>query len=43
MTSEEYEYRPTLSPDGRWIHFTSHRRGSADIYRIPLSEIGVRP
>jgi hypothetical protein len=43
VNSEEYEYGPTLSPDGGWIYFTSHRRGSADIYRIPLSEVGLRP
>jgi TolB protein len=28
------DYNASLSPDGRWIVFTSHRAGSADLYRI---------
>lgn len=43
INSEAYEYGPTLSPDGRWLYFTSHRRGSADVYRIPLPALGLDP
>ena len=28
------DYNATFSPDGQWIVFTSHRAGSADIYRV---------
>ncbi|MCH9014226.1 MAG: PD40 domain-containing protein [Gemmatimonadetes bacterium] len=28
MNSSEYEYGPTLSGDGRYLYFTSHRAGS---------------
>ncbi len=34
INSEEYEYGPWLSRDGAWLYFTSHRRGSADIWRV---------
>jgi Tol biopolymer transport system component len=27
-------YNPSLSPDGKWITFTSDQSGSADIYRM---------
>ena len=37
INSKEYEYGPSLSPDGKTLYFTSHRRGSADIYRVPVS------
>ncbi len=39
INSAEYEYGPSVSPDGAWLYFTSHRDGSAHVYRIPLSEI----
>ncbi len=42
INSAEYEYGPTLSPDGRWLYFTSHRRGSADLWRVPASVLPVR-
>ena len=29
INSEAYEYGPTLSPDGRYLYYTSHRNGSA--------------
>ena len=29
------EYGPLLSPDRRWLYFTSDRRGSGDLYRVP--------
>jgi hypothetical protein len=34
INSPGYDYGPLLSPDGRWLFFTSHRRGTADIYRV---------
>jgi hypothetical protein len=39
INSEAYEYGPFVSPDGRWLWFTSHREGSADLYRIELTSI----
>ena len=41
MNSKEYEYGPSLSPDGRTLYFTSHRRGSADVYRVSVSALGL--
>lgn len=41
INSEEYEYGPTLSRDGRHLYYTSHRRGSADVYRIELRALGI--
>jgi hypothetical protein len=41
INSKEYEYGPSLSPDGRTLYFTSHRRGSADIYSIPTVALGI--
>lgn len=37
INSAEYEYGPTVSADGGYLYFTSHRSGSADVYRVPLS------
>jgi hypothetical protein len=34
VNSKEYEYGPSISPDGKTLYFTSHRRGSADVYRV---------
>ena len=39
INSDEYEYGPTMSQDGEYIHFTSHRSGSADVYRVPVSAV----
>lgn len=39
VNTEEYEYGPTVSADGRWLYFTSHRSGSADVYRVPLADV----
>ncbi len=39
VNSPEYEYGPTIS--GRYLYFTSHRRGNGDIYRIPVAELPV--
>jgi hypothetical protein len=43
INSAEYEYGPSLTADGRSLLFTSHRRGTADIYVIPLSALGLDP
>ena len=29
---------PRVSPDGRWVVFTSYRDGKAEIYLIPASD-----
>lgn len=39
VNSESFEYGATVSPDGRWLWFTSHREGSADIFRIETTAI----
>jgi Tol biopolymer transport system component len=41
INSAEYEYGPTLSADGGTLYFTSHRRGSADVYRVPIAALGL--
>jgi Tol biopolymer transport system component len=41
INSKEYEYGPSLSPDGRILYFTSHRRGSADVYRVSVTALGL--
>ena len=38
INSFEYEYGPTVSPDGKWLYFTSHRAGVGDIYRVRLPD-----
>jgi Tol biopolymer transport system component len=35
------EYDPVLSPDGRWVVFTSERRGNPDLYAMELSPRGA--
>src|ERR1700679_3214042 len=30
------EYDPVVSPDGRWLVFTSERRGNPDLYALDL-------
>jgi hypothetical protein len=39
INTAEYEYGPSLSPDGEWLYYTSHRGGSADVYRVPLTDV----
>lgn len=39
INSSDYEYGPTVSADGRYLYFTSHRTGHADIYRVLLTDI----
>ncbi len=41
VNSFAYEYGPWIDLGERMLYFTSYRRGSADLYRIPLDEIGV--
>jgi Tol biopolymer transport system component len=44
INSDEYEYGPTVSADGEYLYFTSHRGGSADVYRVSLSSVpGTSP
>jgi len=35
-TDPALDYKPAISPDGRWIVFTSERGGSPDLYAIDL-------
>jgi Tol biopolymer transport system component len=35
------EYDPVLSPDGRWVVFTSEKRGNPDLYVMELSPRGA--
>ena len=45
INTDKYEYGPHISPDGKWLFFTSARSGSAGTYRVPISAIekeGVR-
>ena len=41
INSPSYEYGPSLSPDGRTFYFTSGRRGSEDLYELPVSALGI--
>lgn len=42
VNSAEYEYGPSISPDGRWLLFTSHRSaGDADIYRVEVKTLNL--
>jgi TolB protein len=37
----DLDYNASLSPDGKWVLFTSERAGSADIYRARVDGSGV--
>ena len=39
VNSEEYEYGPSLSPDGEYLYFTSHRDGESRVYRVPVASV----
>lgn len=41
INSAEYEYGPLVSPDGGTLFFTSHRNGPADLFQVPVSEVGI--
>lgn len=37
INSKSWDFCPWVSPDGRWLYFTSSRRGDGDLYRVPLT------
>lgn len=39
VNTPEYEYGPTVSGDGEYLYFASHRRTAGDIYRIRLADV----
>ena len=39
INTPEYEYGPAVSPDGRFLYFTSHRAGTADVWRVPVADL----
>lgn len=39
INSPDYEYGPSVSPDGRFLYFTSHRRGTADVFRVRVEAL----
>ena len=40
INSAEYEYGPSVSPDGKWLYFTSHRSGgNGDVYRVEMARV----
>lgn len=41
INADDYEYGPSVSPDGQWLYYTSHRNDDAQVYRVPVAE--VRP
>lgn len=41
VNTKEYEYGPLVSADGRTFYFTSHRGTDANIYRLPISSLGM--
>lgn len=45
INTDKYEYGPSISPDGKYLYFTSYRTGDADAYRVPIAALereGVR-
>lgn len=39
INTDKYEYGPSVTPDGKWLIFTSARAGTADIYRVPMAAL----
>jgi Tol biopolymer transport system component len=39
VNESDYEYGPSISPDGVFLYFTSHRSGGGDIYRIRVRDV----
>lgn len=37
------DYEPVFSPDGRWVVFTSERRGNPDLYALDLEDSEASP
>jgi len=42
INSDKYEYGPSLTPDGKWLIFTSARAGTADIYRVAATALSQK-
>lgn len=40
-TDPGLDYNPAISPDGRWLVFTSERNGSPDLYALDLQHPGA--
>jgi serine/threonine-protein kinase len=41
LTTQFSEYRPALSPDGRWLAYQSDESGEVEIYVRPFPEVGT--
>jgi len=41
LPADSLDYNPSFSADGKWIVFTSERKGSADIFRVHPDGSGV--
>src|SRR5215813_5958244 len=41
LSTSEFDYNASFSPDGKWIVFTSERNGSSDIYRVRVGGSGL--
>lgn len=39
VNSSDYEYGPSVGPDGEWLYFNSHRDGQSDIFRVRVAEV----
>lgn len=39
VNSPDYEYGPSLGPEGEWLYFNSHRDGHSDLFRVRLTEV----
>lgn len=43
INSDEYEYGPSLDPEGVYLYYTSHRDGASHVYRIEVDSVeGLR-
>jgi Tol biopolymer transport system component len=43
VNSSSYEYGPFVSSNGRFLYFTTHRRGLGDIVRVPTDMVPALP
>jgi hypothetical protein len=39
INTPEYEYGPSVSADGEYLLFTSHRDGPSHVYRVPMERV----
>jgi Tol biopolymer transport system component len=39
INTPEYEYGPSVSADGEYLLFTSHRDGPSHVYRVPIGRV----